>query len=74
MPAKACYDVSADLCQVIAITEGGVIPTTLVYLGGFYKSTELATRLAWFWGIQVCEGFWWSIMVMLMIIGFAEYR
>ncbi|KIM82053.1 hypothetical protein PILCRDRAFT_71383 [Piloderma croceum F 1598] len=31
---------------------GGVIPATLVYLGGFYKSTELATRLAWFWGIQ----------------------
>ncbi|TDL27077.1 MFS general substrate transporter [Rickenella mellea] len=36
----------------IAITEGGVIPATLVYLGGFYKSTELATRLAWFWGVQ----------------------
>ena len=38
---------------VIAITEGGVIPATLVYLGGFYKSRELATRLAWFWGVQV---------------------
>lgn len=37
----------------IAITEGGVIPATLVYLGGFYKGYELATRLAWFWGIQV---------------------
>lgn len=37
----------------IAITEGGVIPATLIYLGGFYKSTELATRLAWFWGVQV---------------------
>ncbi|KAF8990706.1 MFS general substrate transporter [Cyathus striatus] len=36
----------------IAITEGGVIPATLVYLGGFYKGTELATRLAWFWGVQ----------------------
>ncbi|KAJ7703911.1 MFS general substrate transporter [Mycena rosella] len=36
----------------IAITEGGVIPCTLVYLSGFYKNTELATRLAWFWGIQ----------------------
>ncbi|KAJ6554270.1 MFS general substrate transporter [Mycena capillaripes] len=36
----------------IAITEGGVIPATLIYLGGFYKSTELATRLAWFWGVQ----------------------
>jgi len=41
------------LVPVIAITEGGVIPATLVYLGGFYKSTELATRLAWFWGVQV---------------------
>jgi len=30
----------------------GVIPTTLVYLGSFYKSTELATRLAFFWGVQ----------------------
>ncbi|KAL5478949.1 hypothetical protein ACEPAI_2236 [Sanghuangporus weigelae] len=36
----------------IAITEGGVIPATLVYLGAFYKSTELASRLAWFWGVQ----------------------
>ena len=30
----------------------GVIPATLVYLGAFYKSNELATRLAWFWGVQ----------------------
>lgn len=37
---------------LIAITEGGVIPATLVYLGAFYKSTELATRLAFFWGVQ----------------------
>ncbi|KAJ7108039.1 hypothetical protein C8R43DRAFT_962953 [Mycena crocata] len=38
--------------QVIAIAEGGVVAVTLIYLSGFYKSTELATRLAWFWGIQ----------------------
>ncbi|KAJ3848022.1 MFS general substrate transporter [Lentinula lateritia] len=37
---------------VIAVTEGGVIPATLIYLGSFYRSTELATRLAWFWGVQ----------------------
>ncbi|KAJ3861460.1 MFS general substrate transporter [Lentinula novae-zelandiae] len=37
---------------VIAVTEGGVIPATLIYLGSFYRSTEHATRLAWFWGIQ----------------------
>ncbi|KAJ7506683.1 MFS general substrate transporter [Mycena galericulata] len=36
----------------IALTEGGVIPASLIYLGSFYKSTELSTRLAWFWGIQ----------------------
>ncbi|KAF7313504.1 MFS general substrate transporter [Mycena chlorophos] len=36
----------------IAITEGGVIPATLIYLGGFYKGTELTTRLAGFWGVQ----------------------
>ncbi|KAJ6495206.1 MFS general substrate transporter [Mycena sanguinolenta] len=44
--------ISLKASPVIAITEGGVIPATLVYLGGFYKSTELSTRLGWFWGIQ----------------------
>ncbi|KAJ3069806.1 hypothetical protein HDU99_002831 [Rhizoclosmatium hyalinum] len=33
---------------LIAITEGGVIPATLVYLGSFYKQNKLATRLSWF--------------------------
>lgn len=37
---------------MIGLTEGGVIPATLIYLGSFYRSTELATRLAWFWGVQ----------------------
>ena len=46
---------------VIAITEGGVIPATLVYLGSFYKSNELATRLAWFWGVQVCPDLWFLL-------------
>ncbi|PBK68460.1 MFS general substrate transporter [Armillaria solidipes] len=39
---------------MIALTEGGVIPATLIYLGSFYKSTELATCLVWFWGI-ICR-------------------
>jgi hypothetical protein len=30
----------------------GFIPACLTYLTGFYKTNELATRLAWFWGIQ----------------------
>ncbi|KIY68935.1 MFS general substrate transporter [Cylindrobasidium torrendii FP15055 ss-10] len=38
---------------LIALTEGGTIPATLVYLGAFYKNTELAVRLGWFWGVQV---------------------
>ncbi|PPQ80351.1 hypothetical protein CVT25_003634 [Psilocybe cyanescens] len=50
--AHALITDKSGYLTVIAITEGGVIPTTLVYLGGFYKSTELATRLAWFWGVQ----------------------
>ncbi|KAL5478948.1 hypothetical protein ACEPAI_2235 [Sanghuangporus weigelae] len=50
--AHALIQDKAGYLAVIAITEGGVIPATLVYLGGFYKSTELATRLAWFWGVQ----------------------
>ncbi|KAJ3049030.1 hypothetical protein HDU99_009014, partial [Rhizoclosmatium hyalinum] len=37
---------------LIAITEGGVIPATLVYLGSWYRKNELATRLSWFWGVQ----------------------
>ncbi|KAJ3205529.1 hypothetical protein HDU83_004686 [Entophlyctis luteolus] len=37
---------------LIAFTEGGVIPATLVYLGAFYKKREIATRLSWFWGVQ----------------------
>lgn len=36
----------------IAVTEAGFIPACLTYLTGWYKTRELATRLAWFWGIQ----------------------
>ncbi|ODQ54687.1 MFS general substrate transporter [Saitoella complicata NRRL Y-17804] len=36
----------------IALTEGGVIPATLIYLGGYYSTKELAVRLATFWGVQ----------------------
>ncbi|KZP33143.1 MFS general substrate transporter [Athelia psychrophila] len=50
--AHAAIKDKAGYLTVIAITEGGVIPATLVYLGAFYKSTELATRLAFFWGVQ----------------------
>lgn len=42
------------LRSFIAFTEAGVIPATLVYLGSFYTSDELATRLSWFWGVQSC--------------------
>ena len=45
--------IASNVLIGIAITEGGVIPATLLYLGSFYKSYELATRLAWFWGVQV---------------------
>ncbi|KAJ7613050.1 MFS general substrate transporter [Roridomyces roridus] len=50
----AIKDTAGFMCVrvFIALTEGGVIPSTLIYLGGFYKGTELTTRLAWFWGIQ----------------------
>ncbi|KAI9276061.1 major facilitator superfamily domain-containing protein [Sporodiniella umbellata] len=37
---------------VVAITEAGFIPSCLLYFTTWYKSSELATRLAWFWGIQ----------------------
>ncbi|KAK0457029.1 MFS general substrate transporter [Desarmillaria tabescens] len=55
---------------VIALTEGGVIPATLVYLGSFYKGTELATRLAWFWGIQTIA----SAVSGLMASGLLQLR
>ncbi|PBK68434.1 MFS general substrate transporter [Armillaria solidipes] len=47
---------------MIALTEGGVIPATLVYLGSFYRSTELATRLAWFW-VGGLEGWKWLFLI-----------
>ncbi len=53
MNGRAFPILNHDTYLVIAITEAGVIPATLVYLAGFYKNTEVATRLAWFWGIQV---------------------
>ena len=55
---------------MIALSEGGVIPATLVYLGSFYKSTELATRLAWFWGIQTIA----SAVSGLMASGLLQLR
>ncbi|CEP17471.1 hypothetical protein [Parasitella parasitica] len=36
----------------IALTEAGFIPSCLIYMTGWYKTNELATRLSWFWGIQ----------------------
>lgn len=37
---------------LIAVTEAGFIPACLTYLTGWYKTKELATRLAYFWGVQ----------------------
>ncbi|KAG2215422.1 hypothetical protein INT46_001385 [Mucor plumbeus] len=37
---------------LIAITEAGFIPACLSYMSLWYKTNELATRLAWFWGAQ----------------------
>ncbi|KAJ7485714.1 MFS general substrate transporter [Mycena latifolia] len=37
---------------LLAATEGGVVPATLIYLGGLYKGTELTIRLGWFWAIE----------------------
>ncbi|OAD72562.1 hypothetical protein PHYBLDRAFT_65395 [Phycomyces blakesleeanus NRRL 1555(-)] len=37
---------------LIAITEGGFVPASLVYLNRWYKTNELATRLVLFWGVQ----------------------
>ncbi|KIK66416.1 hypothetical protein GYMLUDRAFT_70059 [Collybiopsis luxurians FD-317 M1] len=55
---------------MIAITEGGVIPATLIYLGSFYRGTELATRLAWFWGVQTIA----SAVSGLMASGLLQLR
>ncbi|GAW10062.1 MFS general substrate transporter [Lentinula edodes] len=55
---------------MIAVTEGGVIPATLIYLGSFYRSTELATRLAWFWGVQTIA----SAVSGLMASGLLQLR
>ncbi|KAK9765012.1 hypothetical protein K7432_006995 [Basidiobolus ranarum] len=36
----------------LAATEAGFIPACLFYMSSFYKTHELGTRLAWFWGFQ----------------------
>ncbi|KAI8335619.1 major facilitator superfamily domain-containing protein [Blakeslea trispora] len=36
----------------ISFTEAGFIPACLVYLTGWYKTKELASRLSWFWALQ----------------------
>ncbi|KAL0083321.1 major facilitator superfamily domain-containing protein [Phycomyces blakesleeanus] len=48
------YDFKGFMCirVFIAVTEAGFIPACLLYLSLWYKTTELATRLSWFWGIQ----------------------
>ncbi|KAI9021431.1 MFS general substrate transporter [Phycomyces nitens] len=48
------HDFKSFICVriFIAVTEAGFIPACLLYLSSWYKTTELATRLSWFWGIQ----------------------
>ncbi|KAI8073277.1 major facilitator superfamily domain-containing protein [Gongronella butleri] len=36
----------------IALFESGFIPACLVYMNAWYRTNELATRLAYFWGVQ----------------------
>lgn len=47
---------------LIAVTEAGFIPACLVYLTAFYKTNELATRLAYFWGAQALASCFSGIM------------
>ncbi|ORZ10845.1 major facilitator superfamily domain-containing protein [Absidia repens] len=47
---------------MIAITEAGFIPACLVYLTAFYKTNELATRLAYFWGAQALASCFSGVM------------
>ncbi|KAJ8659312.1 hypothetical protein O0I10_005027 [Lichtheimia ornata] len=46
------FDAFMAVRVLIAVTEAGFIPACLTYLTGWYKTKELATRLAYFWGIQ----------------------
>ncbi|CAO3585889.1 unnamed protein product [Absidia cylindrospora] len=48
--------------SMIAITEAGFIPACLVYLTAFYKTNELATRLAYFWGAQALASCFSGVM------------
>ncbi|KAJ3022609.1 UNVERIFIED_CONTAM: hypothetical protein HDU68_009030 [Siphonaria sp. JEL0065] len=64
---------------LLAVTQGGVIPATLVYLGSFYKKNELATRLSWFWGVQSLASAFSGIMASGLLqldgqLGFKGWR
>ncbi|KAI7882665.1 MFS general substrate transporter [Lichtheimia hyalospora FSU 10163] len=52
MNSWADFDAFMAVRVLIAVTEAGFIPACLTYLTGWYKTKELATRLAYFWGIQ----------------------
>ncbi|KAI8071325.1 major facilitator superfamily domain-containing protein [Gongronella butleri] len=53
-----CHDYSSFMAvrAFTALTEGGFIPSCLVYLSGFYTNRELGPRLAWFWAAQSFSG------------------
>ncbi|ORY07314.1 MFS general substrate transporter [Basidiobolus meristosporus CBS 931.73] len=48
------HDISGFLSVrvFLAATEAGFIPACLYYLSLYYKTHELGSRLAWFWGFQ----------------------
>lgn len=58
------------LSSHLSLSSVTYILKTSVYLGGFYKGTELATRLAWFWGTQTIA----SAVSGLMASGLLQLR
>ncbi|CAK7215104.1 hypothetical protein SCUCBS95973_002365 [Sporothrix curviconia] len=55
---------------LLGILQGGFIPDVILYLSYFYKHSEMALRLSWFWGMDIAG----EILADIMAYGILHMR